>query len=513
MAEKIYLQFDSKVYTNDKTIWFKSIVTNAIDHTPTIFSGVLYVELIDSDEKIIEKKLIKIENGIGDGFFQLSENYSEGLYLIRAYTEWNKNFDTDFIFKEYIQVFSASTKEKPDPISNVTLVEKQNNERRLTAYFNPLTIDNLHKKNLTLFITLDDKKDSLSIKKNKEGKYLIDYTIPDKCQFVTLQIQTKNLFRYSKTIALNKDHLDLQFFPESGELVHGIQSIVGFKALDYLGKGKSIEGEILNGKDEVITSFKSNQLGMGIFTLTNVDSNTTYYARLKSQSEEGLSLIYPLPDVAAIGNVLSVIKKEDEILVTASTNYMKNDSISLRISCRGFVYSDIKGRFKEGTLLFSLPADKLPEGIIAFTMMNSSKQPVAERLYFNERPESRIKIGLSTNKNTYTQRELTKLNIETINNENEPVKANLSLLVLNKEQMGQMQNTRQNILSYFLLSSDLKGKIENPGFYFSKENTNHNNLDALLLTQGWRKYHYTKPIQKIFFNQSSTSLYQAQLMG
>ncbi|MEA3477085.1 MAG: hypothetical protein U9R60_02820, partial [Bacteroidota bacterium] len=65
--------------------------------------------------------------------------------------------------------------------------------------------------------------------------------------------------------------------------------------------------------------------------------------------------------------------------------------------------------------------------------------------------------------------------------------------VLNKEQMGHMQSTRQNILSYFLMSSDLKGTIENPGFYFRKDNDKQADLDALLLTQGWRKYLYTKP--------------------
>ena len=112
--EKIYLQLDGKVYTTDKTIWFKSIVANADDHAPTKLSGVLYVELIGPDEKIIEKKLIKLENGIGDGFFDLNQTYSEGLYLIRAYTEWDKNFGTDFFFKEYIQVFAPSAKVKPD---------------------------------------------------------------------------------------------------------------------------------------------------------------------------------------------------------------------------------------------------------------------------------------------------------------------------------------------------------------------------------------------------------------
>ena len=56
-AEKIYLQLDSNVYTTDETVWYKAIVTNAYDHRPTELSGVLYVEIIGSDEKIIEKKL------------------------------------------------------------------------------------------------------------------------------------------------------------------------------------------------------------------------------------------------------------------------------------------------------------------------------------------------------------------------------------------------------------------------------------------------------------------------
>jgi hypothetical protein len=165
LAEKIYLQLDSKIYTMDQTIWFKSIVTNAVNHAPTILSGVLNVELIDPDEKIIEKKLIKIERGIGDGFFQLHPSYSEGLYLIRAYTEWNKNFSSDFFFKEYIQVFATSSKKELNPISDVTLIEKQNYKRRLQANLNPFAIDSLHKKELMLFITLSNKKDTLSIKK------------------------------------------------------------------------------------------------------------------------------------------------------------------------------------------------------------------------------------------------------------------------------------------------------------------------------------------------------------
>ncbi len=501
--EKIYLQLDGLVYTTDKIIWFKSIVLNAGDHTPTKLSGVLYVELIGPDEKLIEKKLIKLEDGIGDGFFELNKNYSEGIYLIRAYTEWDKNFGEDFFFKEYIQVYDPSGKVKVEPISNITLIEKQADDRHLIAYFDPLSIDSLHNKELTLFITLDHKKDSLLIKKNDDNKYILDYSIPDTCQFITLKMQTKNLCTYSKTIVLNEDWLDLQFFPESGELVDGLTSIVGFKALDCNGKAKIIEGEIVTGKGEVISLFKSNQLGMGRFILSNVDKNKTYSAKLKLQSDKNITNIYLLPLVAPQGNVLSIRKIGDEIRLSASSNYLKNDSIYIKCSCRGFTYYDIKGRLRDGLLAFSLLSNTLPEGIIAFTMMESSMHPVAERLYFNNRPDRRINVAISPDKDTCTQRDLTTLNIATTDNIGKPVSSNLSLLVFNKDQMGSIQSTRLNILSYFLLSSDLKGEIENPGFYFNKDKDRNSDLDALLLTQGWRKYFYTKPSYKEKFRPES----------
>ena len=50
IPEKIYLQTDNTVYTTDETIWFKAIVVNADDHSPSKLSGVLYVELICQEE-------------------------------------------------------------------------------------------------------------------------------------------------------------------------------------------------------------------------------------------------------------------------------------------------------------------------------------------------------------------------------------------------------------------------------------------------------------------------------
>lgn len=498
-AEKIYLQLDGKVYTTGNTVWFKSVVINANNHIPSTLSHVLYVELIAPDETIVEKKLIKIEKGVGQGFFYLDKALNEGPYLIRAYTQWNKNFETDFLFKEYINVFTAQKQEDIPPINDITLINGLNSENHLEASFNPLSLDSLHKKKLTVIITTDDNTDTLYVKKDIDKKYRIKYTIPNTCHFATLQMQTANKFNFSKTIILDDRFVDLQFFPEGGELVHGLPNKLGIKVLDVYGKGMMINGVIMDGQNSKVASFSTNSLGMGNFVLSHVDSAKTYFAKIDSQSAIDNSNLHPLPKVAMLGNILSVSRSKNNIVLTALSNYMANDSIFLQMYHRGIKYYEVKVRLGEGVFRMTIPNDKFPEGIVLFTMMDKLKRPVAERLYFNEKPEERIKISHALDKKIYQKRELTKLKVKTTNSKGKPVNANISVLVINQKQLGKMQDVKQNILSYFLLDSELKGEIESSGHYFNKDSSMHHDLDALMLTQGWRKYNYRKPFKELSF--------------
>lgn len=495
-AEKIYLQLDRKVYSSDQTIWFKAIVTNAANHTPSELSGVLYVELVSSNEQVIDSKTLKIQNGVSSGFFQLEERYAEGRYLVRAYTQWNKNFGDDFIFREYIDIFSTADLRQPNPITNITKVENTPNKFLLKALLDPNLVDSMHQKKLKVYLTLDGNKDSLSLKRNADGRYLLEYPLQNNVQLATVQMQTSNLIMHSTTIALNKDHIDLQFFPESGELVHGLTSKMGFKALDSRGKGKKIEGDVIDNKGNVVTTFKSNNLGMGVLLLTP-DSSDSYYARLTTPSNKRL-LLHALPEVASKGNTLTVSKTGENIRLTASSNYLKEDSIYIQVRCRGALYYHIQGKLKLGQMLIQLPSENLPEGIVSFKVIDSNMQFIAERLFFNTRQESKLDIKLTADKKSYTKREKTTINLN-IEEYDKEADINLSMLVINKEQMAKIQSERQNILSYFLLNSELKGVIETPGYYFnSSNNSRFKDLDALLLTQGWSKYQYTKSIDSLF---------------
>ncbi len=513
LAEKAYLQLSNKVFTTGQTIWFKAIVSHATDHTPTQISGVLYTELIDPNENIIEKKLVKIVNGTGDGFFQLSPSYPYGTYQVRAYTQWNNNFGSKFLFSEYILVSGMDVKTDINLIRYLTLIETQENRRSLSVTLDPTSTDSIAGSHIAFMISVDDKKDTVLVKKNRKNQYLLDYTIPAKGEILTVQVQDANQMSYSKTIVLDTNYLDIQFFPESGEWVQGLPSVLGFKAIGYDGKGKQIQGEVVNEKGEVVASIKTNRLGMGSTRIESADSAAHYSARIVAENGHPREYRYSLPAVAAKGNILELVKDRNAIKIIAYSNYLRNDSITIRVTCRGVLYYDIKGSLKKGKMEYSLADSSLPEGIINFTLLVHSFGAVAERLYFNQRPDKRITVTITANKTEYDQRDETRLIIETKTAGGKPEPANISLLAFTTSAEHSMLDFRQNILSYFLLSSELKGEIESPGFYFTKETDRFQDLDALLLTQGWRKYNYTREPVNFSFQPEENLTVTGQVKG
>lgn len=499
-AEKIYLQLSSTIFTSDKTVWFKAIVTDA-NHIPTKLSEVLHVEFIDFDDRILDKKLLKLENGIADSFFQLNETMLPGRYLIRAYTNWNQNFNQDFITKAYIDIYAPKQiSEEDEAISNIILTETTSKQFELSASVYPRLIDPKYRGKLLLYLDMGIKKDSIALKKGKEGDYSFTYLLPKDVVKTKLElrldpIKIKNnnfefVSTFSKTVLVNEDYLDLQFFPESGKLVDGLTSKVAFKALDYKNEGRKISGKIIDQFDSIITIFESNMLGMGT-TYFRADSKKIYHSSIIDTNN--IEHKYMLPNVSPKGCVLSVRAVDnDYIRVAVNSNDAKQDSIYFKVQSRGITYNDLNLQLKNGVVNIALKKITLPEGIIKLTVLNKNKQSVCERLVFNYKEEERIDISAKPHLKHYSQRDKTIINLTTKHKDSISLPANLSVLVLNKEQLGTIQDTRKSILTYFLLNSELKGAIEKPSHYFDKENRyRYHDMDALMLTQGWRNYIYS----------------------
>src|SRR5690606_13824856 len=102
----------------------------------------------------------------------------------------------------------------------------------------------------------------------------------------------------------------------------------------------------------------------------------------------------------------------------------------------------------------------------AFTLMDKHMQPLAERLFFNQRPETRLHIDVSTDRAEYRKRNKADLSIQVTGSDGKAVDANVSVLVMNRDHIGNARALRENLLSRLLLSSELRGNIEEPGYYF-----------------------------------------------
>ncbi|WP_298764671.1 hypothetical protein [uncultured Polaribacter sp.] len=506
-AEKIYLQLNSTVFTTDQIIWFKAIVTN-INHKKSNLSNILYVELINFDEKIIASKLVKLKNGIGNNFFDLQENTRSlpaGKYLVRAYTKWNTNFKESIIHKQYIDIYKPTkTAYDKKVIRNVVISEKANKALELSAKVFPKIINPAFKGKLKVFLSIDNKKDSLIVLKDKNKEYSFNYILPSNAVKAKIDIQLdavriknnnfKTFNSYSKTIGIDKNYIDLQFFPEGGKLVHGLTSNIAFKALDYKNEGIPISGIIKDKNGISITEFKSNQLGMGFYQL-KPDKDNSYYAEIIKDPETTYK--FQLPKTREKGHVLSVKSSQDFFNVLVHSNLSKTDSLFIKTQARGITYSKTKVQCKKGSVKMAFKKSLFPEGIVTFTVFNKNKVPLCERLVFNFKENSnRLKISAKTDKKIYKQRDNITFDIHV----KDSLNAKTSFLVLNKKQLGEMQFQRGNILSYFLLESELKGKIEQPNFYFNTQNKHRfYAMDALLLTQGWRNYIFKPTNKKIEF--------------
>src|SRR5664280_78959 len=108
IVEKVYLHIDRDSYYPGDDIWFKAYLIDASERLLSSNSINLHVELISPDSKIIDNRVIKLENGLGNGDFKLAEKLQSGRYRLRAYTNYMRNFGDQLFFNKEITVINSS---------------------------------------------------------------------------------------------------------------------------------------------------------------------------------------------------------------------------------------------------------------------------------------------------------------------------------------------------------------------------------------------------------------------
>lgn len=324
--------------------------------------------------------------------------------------------------------------------------------------------------------------------KLSEGNYRLGTYTRHSYYNDTTGISPERKIRIVRNIALDSlpEHREkpgefrFNLFPEGGNLVSGLPFRLAFKATGSGGCPVDVEGTLY--QDEIpVLSFKSSHDGMGVIPFTP-SSGKEYRIELAN----GYS--YALPEIYRQGMGLRLSGRDGKQLefLISQTEGLSDQEVYLVGQIRGTVCCVAKGLLKD-RLKMKIPLSEFPyQGIAEFTLFNAAMQPVAERLVYVH-PEKKLHIDIVTEKESYVLREKATLKVKVTDDNGQPVKADLGISVFDKAYSN--PDDRVNMLAYCYLSSQIRGAVCRPAYYFDEKNADRMQaMDLLLLTQGWRRY-------------------------
>jgi len=499
--EKVYLHFDKPYYAVGDTIWFKAYLTIGPKHQLSALSHIIYVDVISNKDSVVSSLKLPTINAVGFGDITLSKDlYKQGNYHIRAYTYWMRNFGPDFFFNKTISIGNAIDNPVAAKIS--VTKNKRNNVEVVNAkvLYKDRDGNAYEGKKVSWVVENDDETISKGRGVTDRSGYLnISFTSrsgnsPETSNLVTT-IDLADKRSVVKTFSLKSVFAgtDVQFFPEGGDLVTGVRSKVAFKAIGPDGLGINITGSIVDNTGNEVTSFTSRHAGMGIFALLP-ENDKTYKASVAFP--DGSKKMFDLPRVQRGGITLAINNNDPENL---SIKIAANDEYFKAYRNRGFYIVAQKGGVIYYTALAALQSqvytgvvakNKFPTGILQVTLFAANGEPLGERLVFINHNDA-LDLSLSTNLPVYTSRQHVDMKLNAKSNAL-PAEGTFSVAVIDESKVPYDDNAETTILSSLLLTSDLRGYIEKPNYYFNHPDDNTlANLDILMLTQGYRRFSYT----------------------
>jgi hypothetical protein len=494
--EKVYLQTDKPYYSAGDDIWFKAYVT--IDnHQLSALSGSLNVELIDELDSVKQWIKLPVTNGITWGDFKLPDTLHEGNYRLRAYTNWMRNAGADYYFNKVIAIGNTITN-KVFTSAGYTYA-KVNGQQKTTAVIKYTDADGAPHANKPVEYLVQFNSKTTSRGKattDDKGRITITYTNPggnEKGNIATIiKLTAKNSVTKNITLNATSGKTDVQFFPESGDLINGIRSKVAFKAVAPNGLGTNIKGVIIDNDNKEVSAFTTRHAGMGIFALTP-EAGKTYKAKITY--DDGSENTVNLPTALSNGYVLGINNTDaNNISIKITTTADLAKAGVYLVAQSGGRVNYVGAKTAGANLGLIIPKSQFPSGIVQFTLFSAAGEPLNERLAFIDRSDDKVKLTVNSSKPVSATREKVKINITAQNNNGKAVLGNFSATVIDESKVQNNEADETTILSHLLLTSDLRGYVEQPNYYFTNSNeTTQADLDILMLTQGYRRFEW-KPV-------------------
>lgn len=483
--EKLYLHLDKPFYGAGEKIWFKGYLVNATTHQDNSQSNFIITELINRSDSIVERKKIRRDSLGFHNAFTLPATLPAGDYYLRGYSNWMLNEDPDFFFSRNIKIGNS--------IDNtiVSSIEyQQEDDTHYTAKIKFTSNVQAVFENTTIkYLYLENGKIKNKGKKKTDENGWISISLPDLKSPAARRIEVEfddPQYIYKRTFHLPvfTNDFDVKFFPEGGALLSIPHQNVAFKAQGADGFSKEVEGFLFNSKGDTLTNFRSEHNGMGIFTMNPVD-NETYYVTVRTNDSITKRFDLPAIEPKGISIAMSHYKQEIryEIQKTEATEWPQKLFLLAHTRGKLAILQPINPKRTFGKMNDSL----FTEGITHFMLIDEQGNALSERLIFvpDHKPNQ---WQITADQPTYGKREKVSLQIAAKDNEGNPVKGTFSVSITDRKSI-QPDSLADNILSNLLLTSDLKGYVEDPAYYFLNQDARTlRSIDYLMMTHGWRRH-------------------------
>lgn len=279
---------------------------------------------------------------------------------------------------------------------------------------------------------------------------------------------------------------DVAFFPEGGYLIDGQPCRVGFKALGKDGLSRQVTGTVRDDRGRTVARFASRHAGMGSFEFTPRPGRR--YTAECVQTSGGKSRRFDLPEANDLTFVLRVEPNDTSFVVSVrSAKKWRPQGLKLLVHRCGTQCYYKEWNPQHASLTFL--RDELPGGLYQILLLSPTGEAYSERLVFNRRDEE-AEVTMRQ-EGTLQQRSKVTLHFEVRDTKRRPAQGDFTVAVTDRKAAAPVATA--GIYSTLMLSSELRGVIEDPDWYFAPDNAQGDEgLDELLLTQGWRRYDVPK---------------------
>ncbi len=104
--EKVFVHTDKSFYFVGETVWLKAYLADASFDELSNLSKIVQIELIDSKGRPWYQERVQLSEGTGKGQFYIEQQLPSGIYYLKAYTTWMRNFDEELFFRKRILIIN-----------------------------------------------------------------------------------------------------------------------------------------------------------------------------------------------------------------------------------------------------------------------------------------------------------------------------------------------------------------------------------------------------------------------